>query len=96
MLSWPALLRHYDGLESTNNIATFAQFRSIACVVMGCLAGVLIAAPFTTTGAGWLLPVFGVLGAGTGYRRRHSAAFLYFCLVSILVLSMLVTSHTTR
>jgi hypothetical protein len=79
-------------LETVRNIDPFAQFRSIACVVMGALAGALIAAPFAA-GRMWLVPLSAAAGLAAGYRRRRSAAFLYFCILTILILAMLVSSH---
>lgn len=81
-------------METAKDIAGFDQFRAIACVALGALAGGLVGVPLIGDGAAWFVPLFAVAGAVAGYRRRRSTAFLYVCLVTVLVLSTLISFHT--
>lgn len=75
----------------------FFRFRAAAAVMLGALTGSLIVLPLIAgnpehTGAGALayLGAGALFGALTGYRRRGSTMFLYFCVVCILALSSVI------
>ena len=75
--------------------ATFDQFRGLACVVLGAITGVLIGLPLAIEGRAWIVPVSLIAGLMVGYRRRRSVAFLYFCLVTILLLATVISFQGT-
>lgn len=74
------------------------RFLHLACIGLGGLAGALITLPIAMSrldSVGLLILFAGSsFGFLAGYRRRTSRAFLYFCILSILVLLTLLIMNT--
>jgi len=72
----------------------FSKFYQISSVVLGTLAGLLIAVPISINMGPGMAPVFlllfGLVGGLMGYRRRDSRVFFYLSIVSVLVLSSII------
>lgn len=73
----------------------YEKFTDGVSVLLGALMGLLVAIPLASTelrSSGAILVVGAtVFGGLTGFRRRKSRAFLYFCLIGICVLSSLIS-----
>ena len=74
---------------------SYSNFRSIASVLLGGIAGMFIVIPITALVEGVPPPLPSLLGFGAGaflgFRRRASSAFFYTALVAVLVLASLLT-----
>lgn len=70
------------------------RFQQIATIVLAGITGLLIALPIGLPKgpeASMLYALGGLLfGAVSGYRRRNSKIFMYFCMIASAVLSTLL------
>jgi len=70
------------------------KFYQVSSVMLGSIAGVLIAVPVSSSiESAWgalLLLLFGLAGVLMGYRRRDSRMFFYLSIVCVLVLSSVI------
>jgi hypothetical protein len=72
------------------------SLRQSAAIFLSSLLGALIALPLSVDLSpgpqGVLVLVFAVLGLMIGFRRRRSAAFFYFVLLSVFLLSIILST----
>jgi len=76
----------------------YNTFLAVTNTGLGALLGCLIGMPLNLTssslfGRASLLLLFTVLGGAIGYRRRHSKVFLYFALLSIVLLASIISGE---
>lgn len=73
---------------------SFEQFRSVACIVLGGVVGLLIGLPISLhlpSPLSVAIPLASLaLGIISGYRHRQSIVFFYFALACVCVLSAVV------
>lgn len=75
----------------------YGSFREFASIVLGAILGGLIILPFALPDQQasnfWILLVGLFAGGLIGYKRRKSVAFLYFCMIAVVILASVLSAR---